>query len=319
MQPAPERVMSDGLYPALEPYDVSWLEAEAAGHRIRYEQCGNPAGIPVLFLHGGPGSSINSNHRRFYDPAVFRIVLFDQRGCGQSTPRGETASNTTQLLVHDIEQLRLALGVERWLLFGGSWGATLALTYAQAHPTRVSGLVLRGVFLASEPEIDWFLVGLRRFVPEAWDAFTQSVSDRSAAGILQEYSARVQADDVSAAQRWNVWENAVMAIGEAASTSGAMDPAAALARVRVQLHYLMNDSFLAPEQLLDATPAIAPLPVIIVQGRHDMVCPPLAARNLAQRWPGAQLRMIENGGHAATNPSISRALVQAVQDIEQRL
>ncbi|MEO8629075.1 MAG: prolyl aminopeptidase [Betaproteobacteria bacterium] len=309
--------MSDGLFPALEPYEVSWLEAD--GHRIRYEQCGNPVGIPVVFLHGGPGSSINSNHRRFYDPAMFRIVLFDQRGCGQSTPRGGTASNTTQLLVQDIEQLRVALGAERWLLFGGSWGSTLALAYAQAYPTCVRGLVLRGVFLASDDEVAWFLVGLRRFVPQAWEAFTLNLSDRSAAGILHDYSARMEAGDVDAAQRWNVWENAVMAIGEAASAGGAMDAAAALARVRVQLHYLINDSFLAPDQLLNGVPALAHLPAIIVQGRHDMVCPPEAAYKLALAWPGAQLRMIENGGHAATNPAISSALAQAVQDIRPRL
>jgi len=309
--------MSDALFPPLEPYASGWLPV-GDDHRIWYEQCGNPNGMPVLFLHGGPGSSINVNHRRFFDPAFYRIVLFDQRGCGRSTPLGEIRSNTTQHLVADIERLRQALGIERWMMFGGSWGSTLALAYAQRHSGAVAGLILRGVFLAATDEVEWFLTGLRRFLPEAWTRFAAGAEDLAAAGLLRFYRERMAANDEMAARRWTAWESAVMSVGEAAATSTQGD-SSALPRVRVQVHYLVNECFLTPGQLFEGLKRLDALPAIIVQGRRDLVCPPATAYTLAERWPGAQLRMIEEGGHSAMHPAVARALVQATQDMKERL
>jgi proline iminopeptidase len=310
--------MPEALYPAIEPYRSDWLDV-GEGHQLRFEQCGRHDGVPALFLHGGPGSSINPNHRRFFDPNVYRVVLYDQRGCGQSRPLGEPAGNTLPHLISDIERLREHLGIERWMLFGGSWGSTLALAYAQRYPQRVSGLVLRGIFLGTDAEVQWFLTGLACFLPEAWSQFAAQSHDKSAEGLLRHYEQRVQAGDETAAQRWVTWENAIMAVGESASTSAAANPAAALARVRVQLHYLVHSCFLAPEQLLRELGTIVHLPAIVVQGRLDLVCPPLTAYTLTQHWSNAQLRIVEDGGHSAMHPSMARALVAATQDIRTQL
>jgi proline iminopeptidase len=307
--------MSDALFPPLEPYASGWLDA-ADEHRIWHEQCGNPQGVPVVFLHGGPGSSTNPDHRRFFDPAFYRIVLLDQRGCGRSTPRGEVHANSTPHLLDDLERLRRELRVERWLLFGGSWGSTLALAYAQAHPGAVSGLVLRGLFLASDDEVTWFLTGLRRFLPEAWSALAAGIDDQSCAGVLRHYHERVAMSDAAAAGRWNAWESTVMAVGEAPPASPAAD-AGTLARVRIQLHYLVNRCFLAPGQLLRGLERLSRLPAILVQGRRDLVCPPGTAYTVAREWPAAQLRMVEEGGHSSAHPAMARALVQATQDMKR--
>lgn len=309
--------MSDALFPPLEPSASGWLPV-GDDHRIWYEQCGNPNGVPVVFLHGGPGSSINPNHRRFFDPAFYRVVLFDQRGCGRSTPVGEIRANTTQHLVADVERLRDALGIERWMLFGGSWGSTLALAYAQAHPGAVRGLILRGVFLASTDEVDWFLTGLRRFLPEAWTRFAAEAEDHTAASLLRFYREHMTANDEAAARKWTAWESAVISVGEAPASASQVE-SSALARVRVQVHYLANDCFLAPDQLLQGLKRLDGLPAIIVQGRRDLVCPPATAYTLAERWPGAELRMIEEGGHSAMHPAVAQALVQATQDMKERL
>jgi proline iminopeptidase len=307
--------MSDALFPPLEPYASGWLDG-VDGHRIWHEQSGNPQGTPVVFLHGGPGSSTNPDHRRFFDPAFYRIVLMDQRGCGRSTPRGEVRANTTPHLLRDLEQLRLELGVPRWLLFGGSWGSTLALAYAQAHPAAVSGLVLRGLFLGSDDEVAWFLTGLRRFLPEAWTLFATGVDEQSCAGLLQHYQRRIAADDVAAAARWSAWESAVMAVGEALSAPPAADTATT-GRVRIQLHYLVNRCFLAPGQLLRGLQHLGRVPAILVQGRRDLVCPPGTAYTVAREWSGADLRIVEDGGHSSMHPGMARALVQATQDMKQ--
>lgn len=311
--------MADALFPPLEAYASGWLEV-GDGHRVWYEQCGNPAGVPVVFLHGGPGSSINPNHRRFFDPAFYRVVLFDQRGCGRSTPLGATHANSTVHLIGDIERLRIELGIARWLLFGGSWGSTLALAYAQARPSVATGMVLRGLFLASQAEVAWFLTGLRLFLPEAWERFVVGIDDRSTDGVLRYFSDAASAGDAGAAARWNAWESAVMAVGEAATSpsSGASAPdASGLPRVQVQLHYLIHRCFLAPEQLLQGLAAIQHLPAILVQGRRDLVCPPGTAYTLQQHWPAAELRMVEEAGHSAMHPALARALVQATQDMKR--
>jgi len=307
--------MSGALFPSLEPYASGWLE-RGDGHRIWYEQCGNPQGTPAVFLHGGPGSSTNPDHRRFFDPSFYRIVLLDQRGCGRSAPRGEVSANTTQHLLIDLERLRLQLDIQQWLLFGGSWGSTLALAYAQAHREAVSGLVLRGLFLASEDEVAWFVTGLRRFLPEAWSRFAAYSDDQSCSGLLRHYHQRVAMDDLEAAASWSAWESAVMAVGEASSALPAADTAT-LARARVQLHYLVHSCFLAPAQLLHGLERLRGLPAIVVQGRRDLVCPPGTAYTVARQLPGAQLRIVEEGGHSPMHPAMAQALVQATGDMKR--
>jgi len=309
------------LYPALEPRSTLRLSVPHA-HVLHVEDCGASSGEPVLFLHGGPGSSINPNHRRFFDPSFYRIVLFDQRGCGRSTPAGETAHNTTADLVEDVERLREALGVERWVLFGGSWGSTLALAYAQRHPGRVRAMVLRGVFLGSAAEIAWFVHGLRAFMPEAWQRFRRD--DRGAApeDLIARYHAAICGEDAGvaaeAAARWDAYEAAVMAVGEAPSqpnpAQGAAAPAV-VARMRVHLHYLAHRCFLAEDRLLNGMDRLAGVPAIIVQGRRDLVCPPRTAYLLHRAWPGSSLRMVEEAGHSAMHPAMIDALVRATGDV----
>lgn len=303
----------DALFPPLQPDRVDELDV-GAGHRLYFELSGNPHGVPVVFLHGGPGSCSNPDQRRFFDPQHYRIVLYDQRGCGRSAPAGRTQDNTTRQLIDDLEQLRRHLGVDRWLLFGGSWGSTLGLAYAQAHPASTRGLILRGLFLGTNDEVAWFLEGLRRFVPEAWEALAAGVQGPSWRGLIAHYQARVEQGDEVAAQRWNAYEAAVMGVGEAGSTaSPAPNAPALLARVRIQLHYLAQDCFLAPGQLLNGIGTLAPIPAILVQGRRDLVCPPSTAYALARAWPRARLEMVENGGHAAMHPAMSVALVRATE------
>ncbi len=222
-----------------------------------------------------------------------------------------------RLRLEDLERLRLELGVRRWMLFGGSWGSTLALAYAQAYPGAVSGLVLRGLFLASDDEVAWFVTGMNRFLPEAWSAFAADVDDQSCGGLLRHYHARVAMNDVAAAGRWNAWESSVMAVGEAPAASPGADTDAALGRVRIQLHYLIHGCFLVPGQLLRELERLNRLPAILVQGRRDLVCPPGTAYTVARRWPGAQLRMVEEGGHSSMHPAMAHALVQATQDMQR--
>ena len=312
------------LYPPLQPMSVQRLQVDER-HTLHVETCGAPDGEPVLFLHGGPGSSINPNHRRFFDPAFWRIVLFDQRGCGQSSPAGSVESNTTQDLIADIERLREALGLQRWTLFGGSWGSTLALAYAQRHPRHVRAMILRGVFLASRAEVRWFVSGLRAFVPEAWQDFGGSEPDLGADALLARYHAQVTGTDaaaaVAAARCWSAYENAVMAVGEApasATTAPAVAVAdAILARVRVHLHYLVNDCVLVPDALLEGSVRLAGIPARIVQGRRDLVCPPSTAHALQRAWPGSTLRMVEAAGHSALHPAMIDALVGATQEVRR--
>jgi proline iminopeptidase len=309
------------LYPPLEPYRIERLAVDAL-HSLHVEQCGNREGFPVLFLHGGPGSHIRPHQRQYFDPAFYRIVLFDQRGCGQSLPAGCTEQNTTWHLVADIERLRIHLGVQRWLLFGGSWGATLALAYAETHPERVAGLVLRGVFLGTETEIRWYVDGLRRFVPCARRLLTATAE--CSEGLLARYHALVNHPDMQthtrAAQAWVGYEEAVMRLGSGSapmpSASGAAD---ALHRARIQLHFLANGCFLRDNELLERAWRVGDVPAILVQGRLDMVCPPLAAAELARRLPNAELRMVENGGHSALDPLIAGALRRATDDMRGRV
>ncbi len=303
------------LFPAIEPYRKDWFQVDG-GHRIYFELSGNPAGFPALFLHGGPGSRTRAEHRRYFDPAYYRIVLFDQRGCGLSTPAGSVEANSTQHLVTDIERLRMALGVQRWLLFGGSWGSTLALAYAIAHPEAVAGMVLRGVFLGSPEEIQWYLSGMRRFIPEAWQVFSGGSDD----GIVDRYRGLLAHPDrqvaLAAAGRWYDYEARMMAMGDMAADTGAPDPEELLARTRVQVHYLAHQCFLAPGEILENLWRVAGLPVTIVQGRMDMVCPPETAVAVARRLPGTDLQLVRDAGHSGSQPAIATRLCEAVHRMQ---
>jgi proline iminopeptidase len=309
----------DPLYPELVPFAVQQL-AVGGGHAIHLEESGNPRGFPVLFLHGGPGSHTRPLHRRFFDPRFYRIVLFDQRGCGRSTPVGATVENTTRHLVADIEALRRHLGLDRMMLFGGSWGSTLALAYAIAYPDRVGGMVLRGVFLASRAEIDWYLYALRNFVPEAWAALAQGEEG----GLLGRYHGLVsqgeEAQAVSAAQRWLAYEEALMSLGAAdTATPAAATPVDALGRARIQLHYLVHDCFLEPGELASGLGPLAEVPTLIIQGRLDLVCPPRAAYELARLLPRAELRIVERGGHSGSAPHMAETLRRATDDMRAQI
>jgi proline iminopeptidase len=314
---ASEQPAGESLYPAIEPYDKQWLTADA-GHRIYVEQSGNPKGLPVLFLHGGPGSRTRAEHRRYFAPDRYRIVLFDQRGCGLSTPSGAIESNTTQHLVGDIESLRRLLGVDRWVLFGGSWGSTLALAYAIAHPHAVAGMILRGVFLGSREEIRWYLEGMKRFIPEAWAEFAGEGAD-----TLGAYERLVGHPDpavaLPAARRWYDYEARTMSLADLSAATGAPPADELLARVRVQLHYLANDCFLREGELLDNLWRIAQVPTTIVQGRQDMVCPPSAAVAVAQRLANVELQLVAGAGHAASQPAIASRLCAAAARMQARL
>jgi len=306
----------DGLYPPIEAFNEQFLPVTQP-HRLYVAQSGNPSGFPALFLHGGPGSQTRPEHRRYFDPRFYHAVLFDQRGCGRSTPAGCTEENTTWHLVEDIETIRRKLGVRKWLLFGGSWGSTLALAYATTYPQRVAGMILRGVFLASHGEVDWYVNGLRRFVPAAWERLANGLRS----DIIHAYQRDVTHADPefaqAAAQRWVEYEQNVMAIGEPAlPSSGAADGKAVLARARVQLHYLAADCFLRQGQLMQGASAVS-APAIIVQGRTDMVCPPVTAYELSTRLPDSRLRIIEQAGHGASGVRLARALRTAADDMRE--
>ena len=308
-----------GLFPACEPYRSERLEV-GQGHRVYFEECGRPDGLPVVFLHGGPGSGCTPAQRRFFNPMRDRAILFDQRGCGRSQPAGCLEANTTTHLVDDIERLRTYLGIERWTVFGGSWGSTLALAYARRHPQCVSALLLRGVFLARVREVESFAYNLRAFLPEAWHRLATpfGVADEAAARNLDLATQcartvlRGQRDAAGAiAEAWLRLESEAMAMTVPGATPGPHgDPL--VPRTYVYMHYLAERFFLRDGELLEGLEALAPVPVEIVQGALDPVCPPISAWELAQKLPHAHLRMIPQAGHSQFEPSISRALVDAL-------
>lgn len=288
------------------------------GHQIYVEESGNPEGRPVLVLHGGPGGGCSPFMRRFFDPAHYRAILFDQRGCGRSRPQASVHANTTPHLIADIEVIRRTLGLESVLLFGGSWGATLALAYAQAHPKRVTGLILRGVFLGTQGELDWFYGGgAGRFFPDLWAQFRDPIPEAERGDLIAAYHKRLFSADVGRqgryAQPWLMWENALAGLQSAAISHAPADYARAFARL--ENHYFMHRCFLDEGQLLRDRHRIEHLPAVIVQGRYDMVCPPLSAWRLADGWKGCDLRMIPASGHALSEPRISAELVRVMDEI----
>lgn len=303
------------LYPEIEPYNTAWLNVSAI-HRIYYEQCGNPNGYPVVFLHGGPGSGSNPTQRRFFDPQHYRIILLDQRGCGRSLPLGETRDNDTDNLVEDLEALRTSLGINQWLAFGGSWGSSLALAYAVAHPKQVSGLILRGIFLSRQSELDWFLGESVSFYPEAWGRLTNYLLKEERSNVLHAYAQRIFSDDraisIPAAIEWNTYEGNIMTLRPSENTTTVPDDIQ-LARARVQIHYILHGCFIGHRDMLKEVTKLASIPTFIVQGRYDMVCPPLTAWELKQAMPHAEFVMVPDAGHSAMEPGTSSALIAATE------
>ena len=307
------------LFPSIAPTRHGMLELDEL-HTIYWEEVGNPNGVPVVFLHGGPGAGLSPQHRRFFDPEYYRVILFDQRGAGKSTPLGEWRNNTTQLLVQDIETLRVRFGVDKWLVFGGSWGSTLALAYGQAHPERCTGFVLRGIFLCTAAEIDWFINGVRWFFPELYDEFAAPIPESERGDLLTAYTTRMLCDDPAvfwpAARAWSRYEGRRVFLlpqpDEPASDT--LD----LGVGRLESHYMANLGFFEDDQLMRDVGRIAHLPVTIVQGRYDVICPPLSAHRLHQAWPGSVLMMIPDAGHGALEVGIAAALVAATEHFKQR-
>ncbi|MBU9698005.1 prolyl aminopeptidase [Rhodobacteraceae bacterium HSP-20] len=307
------------LYPPIDPFDQRVIDM-GDGHRIYVEQCGNPEGIPVVVLHGGPGGGCSPAMRRYFDPTAFRVILFDQRGCGRSRPHASVIQNTTWHLVSDIEVIRKELGISRWVCFGGSWGATLALVYAISHPERVSAMVLRGVFLMTRAELDWFYGGgAGAFFPELWARFVNAIPSDERGDLIAAYHRRLFSGNVMEETRfgriWANWENALASI----HNDGAMgeSPAEyARAFARLENHYFHNGGFLEEDGwILREKARIKHIPATIIQGRYDMICPPLAAWKLAQGWDACEIRLIPMAGHALSEPGISEGLVRAMDNL----
>ncbi len=305
------------LYPEIEPYNAGMLALDGR-HRMYFEESGNPQGAPVLFLHGGPGAGAAPSHRRFFDPAHYRIVIFDQRGAGRSTPLGDITDNTTPLLVADIEKLREHLGIKSWLVFGGSWGSTLALAYAEFHPERCTSLILRGIFLCRKSEIDWFLYGLRNIFPEAWRAFTDPIPAAERSDLLTAYHRRLTDPDpavhMPAARAWGTYEGSCSTLMPSPETVAYFaGDVVSLGLARIEAHYFKHDIFLPENSLLANVDRIRKIPGVIVQGRYDAVCPIVSADDLHRAWPEAEYHVIPDAGHSAWEPGICAALVRACE------
>ena len=306
-----------GLYPEIEPYDSGLLQVSAL-HTLYYEQCGNARGKPVVFLHGGPGAGCNAKSRRFFDPARYRIILFDQRGCGRSAPHAELADNTIWHLVDDIERLRVHLGLERWQVFGGSWGSTLALAYAEKHPERVTELVLRGIFMLRRSELEWFYQkGCDAIYPDAWEPYLAAIPAVERADLMGAYYRRLTSADpavrLAAAKAWSMWEGGTSFLQPSAdyiASTGSDE--FALAFARIECHYFVHGGFFeVDDQLLRDAPKLKNIPAVIVQGRYDVVCPLRSAWDLHRAWPEADLRIVGDAGHSALEPGITHELVLA--------
>jgi proline iminopeptidase len=311
------------LFPPIDPYACGLLDLDSP-HRMYFEQSGNPKGVPVVFLHGGPGAGSSPVHRQFFDPAFYRIVVYDQRGAGRSTPLGCLDDNTTPALIDDLERLRRHLGIERWLVFGGSWGSTLGIAYAEHHPERCLGLVLRGIFLCRPSEIDWFLYGLRQIFPETWRAFAHFIPEAERADLLTAYHMRLTHPDpavhMPAARSWSVYEGSCSTLlPNPALVADFASDRVALGLARIEAHYFRNDIFLPPDFLLGNAARLKPIPGVIVQGRYDIVCPAISADDLHAAWPEADYIVVPDAGHSAFEPGIRSHLVAATEEFKQRV
>lgn len=305
------------LFSPLDPFQTGRLQVDDV-HNLYWEQSGNPDGVPVLFLHGGPGAGASPTHRRFFDPTFYRIIILDQRGAGRSTPLGELRNNDIPHLVGDLEALRAQLGIHRWMVFGGSWGSTLSIAYAETHPDRVIGLVLRGIFLMRRSEIDWFLYGMKQIFPEAWNHFNSYIPVAERDDLLEAYWKRLTDPDPAihqpAARVWSMYEGAcstLMPSPELVSASGEDNHALGLARI--EAHYFRNNMLDPEDRLLRDIRAIRHIPAVIVQGRYDIVCPIRTADELHRAWPEADYIVVPDAGHSAMEPGVRMALVQATE------
>jgi proline iminopeptidase len=305
------------LFPAIEPHDRGWL-ALGGGHEMYWEVSGNPHGVPVVFLHGGPGAGTVPAHRQFFDPRHYRIVLFDQRGAGRSRPYAELRDNTTRHLIDDMERLRRHLGVDRWFVFGGSWGALLGLAYGIRHPGRCRGFVLRGVFLGRASEIDWFLNGMGTVFPEARRAFVEFLPEAERADPLGAYHRRLGDPDPAvhgpAARAWNAYESACSNLLPKPVQGGGVS---SLALARIEAHYFRNRMFLDGAPVLAGLAAVRGLPAVVVQGRYDVICPARTADEIARAWPEAEYVIVPDAGHSAMEPGIRAALVEATESLKR--
>ena len=311
------------LYPAIDPFDTRMIEV-GDGHTVYVEQCGNPQGIPVIVLHGGPGGGCSPAMRRYFDPEVYRTVLFDQRGCGRSRPHASVEANTTWHLVSDIERIRTDLGIDKAVVFGGSWGATLSLIYAISHPENVLHLVLRGVFMMTQAELDWFYGGgAGQFWPEPWARFSDLIPEDERGDMIAAYHKRLFSGDHQTetryARAWSGWENALASV-YSSGQGGEAPGEYARAFARLENHYFTNRGFLDHDGwILDNAKVLHGIPGVIVQGRYDMICPPVRAWELARAWPDCDLRMIRNAGHALSEPGISAELVRVMDGIAESI
>lgn len=311
-------------YPPIQPY-VTHQVAVDSRHSLYVEECGNPAGIPVVFVHGGPGGGCKPGDRCFFDPERYRVILFDQRGSGRSIPHAELGDNHTGALISDMELIRNQLGIGQWLLFGGSWGSTLSLLYAQAHPDRVLGLVLRGIFLCRDDDIRWFYqYGASEVFPDYWQDFLAPIPEAERADLLAAYHRRLTGDNdlerMAAAKAWSVWEGRCSTLDPNPDmVAHFASPRFALAFARIESHYFINHAFIRPNQILDEAHKLAGLPGIIVHGRYDLVCPLSQAHALSRVWPDAELEIIRDAGHSSGEPGIVDALVRATDAMAVRL
>jgi proline iminopeptidase len=306
------------LYPAIKPYNKHTISVDEP-HVLYVEESGNPEGLPVIFLHGGPGAGCSPSQRQFFDPDMYRIILFDQRGCGLSKPHAELDGNNTQALLSDIEVIRDYLDIKNWVVFGGSWGSTLALLYAQAYPERALGLILRGIFLCRPQDIDWFYQhGANRIFPDFWQEFIEPLSESEQQQVVKSYYKRLSGEDelarMAAAKAWSKWEARCASLRLSSNLVSQMaNPHTALSMARIECHYFINDSFIQPNQILDNMESIQHIPAMIVHGRYDMVCPVDQAYALKQAWPDADLKVVSESGHSAFEPATIDALVTATQ------
>ncbi|MGE3770678.1 MAG: prolyl aminopeptidase [Bdellovibrionales bacterium] len=313
--------MVPALFPTIEPHKTGFLPVDSI-HTIYYEESGNPRGVPVVFLHGGPGVGMYPAYRRFFDPAAWRIIGFDQRGCGKSTPFADVTANSPAHLVSDIDHLRQHLGIERWHVFGGSWGSTLALTYAIAHPERILSLILRAIFLMRQREIDWFMSGMRMLRPEAWQNFTGLIAPEHHHRLLDEYLEHLLDPSPSvhmeAARRWFKYETSSASFAQDAMTSGLPpdDDALALSMARLEAYYFKHHKFSPDDWLLREVERYRHIPGVIVQGQYDLVCPPVSAFDLHKAWPEAEYILVKDAGHSIMEPGITHALLDATERLK---
>ena len=307
---------SNLFFDCLSSYDSDYLKV-SNGHRIYYEQYGNPKGIPILFLHGGPGAGFSNSHKSFFDPNIFRVIFFDQRGSGKSIPYAETNYNNTQLLVADIESLRNSLKIDKWYLFGGSWGSTLALLYGIDYPNRCLGFILRGIFLGTKIEIDWFLYDIKKFFPEAYDKFIASVPQNKRNDILGWFYNKLHSNNRSqslkAASVWAEYENSCSSINYSPRPISGEQ---ALAISKIETHYFMNDCFIEDNYIIKNLHKVSNVKSFIVQGRHDVICPPFTALKLADCWNGSRIEIVDDAGHSGFETNISKKLINVLQMIK---